>query len=188
MPAEETLLDYSGLASRPRVIGDVRKRPLIARIIGLLGLVPRCRPCDLFQTVGEGSPSVQRLLLAIVIVPTFAVAALADFQESKEALELEYYAVAISDIVMYARNGDPRAKYYLAKLYRSGLIGVPRDLSKANILDKEAVDEFMRAACAEGLGLMKDKASLPDLQKALANEPVRWVREKIEAAIKVIQG
>ena len=50
------------------------------------------------------------------------------------------------------------------------------------------MDEFMRAACAKGLGLMKDKPSLPTLKKALANEPVEWVRDEIEAAIKAIEG
>ncbi len=50
------------------------------------------------------------------------------------------------------------------------------------------MDEFMRAACAEGLGLMKDKGSLPALEKALANEPVDWVCEKIKEAIKAIKG
>ncbi|MHC4917165.1 MAG: HEAT repeat domain-containing protein [Planctomycetota bacterium] len=48
------------------------------------------------------------------------------------------------------------------------------------------MDEFMRAACAQGLGLMKDKPSLPTLKKALADEPVPWVRKKIEEAIKAI--
>jgi hypothetical protein len=50
------------------------------------------------------------------------------------------------------------------------------------------MDEFMRAASAEGLGLMKDKGSLSALEKALANEPVPWVREKIEAAIAMIKN
>ena len=55
MPAKETLLDHSGLGSRPRVIGEVRKRPLIARVIGLLGLVWRRPACDFLRTVGQGS-------------------------------------------------------------------------------------------------------------------------------------
>ncbi len=50
------------------------------------------------------------------------------------------------------------------------------------------MDEFMRASCAEGLGLMKDEGSLPALEKALANEPVDWVRVKIKEAIKAIKG
>lgn len=146
MPAEETLLGHSGIGSRPRVIGDDRKRPLIARVIGLFGLVPRRPAWDFLRTVGQGSPPVRRLLLAIAIVPAFGVAALADFQESQVALGLGNYAVAIPGIVMSARNGDPRAKYVLSGFYRSGLFGLPKDISKANILDKEAVDEFMRNA------------------------------------------
>jgi len=50
------------------------------------------------------------------------------------------------------------------------------------------MDEFMRAASAEGLGLMKDKGSLSALEKALANEPVPWVRKKIEAAVAMIKN
>ncbi len=49
-------------------------------------------------------------------------------------------------------------------------------------------DENMRAAAATGLGLMKDRASLPALEKALANEPVPWVRKRIEEAIAAIKG
>ncbi len=48
-------------------------------------------------------------------------------------------------------------------------------------------DENMRAAAAEGLGLMKDKGSLPHLEKALAGEPVPWVRKKIEKAIAILK-
>ena len=48
-------------------------------------------------------------------------------------------------------------------------------------------DENMRAAAAEGLGLMRDRDSLPDLRRALKNEPVPWVRNKISAAINKIE-
>ena len=46
-----------------------------------------------------------------------------------------------------------------------------------------AAEENSRASAAESLGLMKDKASLPALKKALANEPAPWVREVLKEAI-----
>jgi HEAT repeat protein len=49
-------------------------------------------------------------------------------------------------------------------------------------------DENMRAAAAKGLGLMGDKDSLSDLQRALAHEPVPWVREEIRTAIGRMEG
>ncbi|MFO7900498.1 MAG: HEAT repeat domain-containing protein, partial [Planctomycetota bacterium] len=49
-------------------------------------------------------------------------------------------------------------------------------------------DENMRAAAAEALGLMRDADSLPALRRALAHEPVPWVRKRIRQALAAIEG
>ena len=56
------------------------------------------------------------------------------------------------------------------------------------MIDTDAKLATFRGYAAEALGNVKDKDSLEPLKTSLAVEPLPWVREKMEEAIKKIQG
>jgi hypothetical protein len=99
----------------------------------------------------------------------------------RELLDHPFMIVRRTAAVALGRIGDPES----APKLRESLFRI----RNWKVLDHHKYgteiweDEFMRGAAAEALGLMKDKGSLPDLKKALKNEPVEWVRKKIQEAI-----
>ncbi|MCG3178744.1 MAG: hypothetical protein BIFFINMI_01073 [Phycisphaerae bacterium] len=103
----------------------------------------------------------------------------------RELLDHPFLVVRAQAAIALGRLGDtasaPTLRESLTHIRKVELL----DHMKYNTVIYQ--DEHMRAAAAEGLGLMKDKDSLPALRDALANEPVPWVRRKIEEAIKAVQ-
>ena len=104
----------------------------------------------------------------------------------REFLDHHFMVVRRRAAIALGMLGDTQS----APKLRESLFGI----RKREVLDHTKygteiwLDENMRAAAAKGLGLMKDKASLPALKKALAGEPVAWVREVISEAVKAIEN
>jgi hypothetical protein len=103
----------------------------------------------------------------------------------RELLDHSFLAVRRRAAVALGRLGDTAS----APRLRESLFRIrSRDVLDHHKYGTEIwMDENMRAAAAEALGLMRDEASLSALRRALANEPVPWVREKIRQAIATIE-
>jgi HEAT repeat protein len=79
----------------------------------------------------------------------------------------------------------------IARINAARSLGWLGDGESAPVLRKmlrDPGDENIRAASAEALGRLRDEASLAELRAALEAEPFPWVRERIAAAIRELEG
>jgi HEAT repeat protein len=104
----------------------------------------------------------------------------------RELLDHSFMHVRRSAAIALGQLGDKAS----APRLRESLLRIrhPETLDHRKYGTELWFDENMRAAAAEGLGAMRDEASLAALKKALAGEPVPWVRRKMTEAIRSIEG
>ena len=95
----------------------------------------------------------------------------ADFQAGKDAYDRGDYDTALAEFRPLAEQGDPKAHYYLAKMYGQGQ-GVPQDYTEAMKWFRLAADQGY-AGAQSNLGFMYEqgKGVSQDYQEA-----VRWYR------------
>jgi TPR repeat protein len=78
-------------------------------------------------------PTLGALLLAALLMAVPGGAAIAEpFEDAVAALERDNYSTALQLLRPLAESGDPRAQYYLGKMYRWGEDGVPQDEAAAS--------------------------------------------------------
>ncbi len=69
-----------------------------------------------------------------------------------------------------------------------GMLGDTASAPRIRKMLSYAADENVRAAAAQSLGDMGEKASAEALKTALSREPVPWVRKKLEEALKKLES